>query len=194
VVTFFTVAISLETLFPSPPARYPTTAMIREYPAPSSGVRQQMGAVSVPAVCKEGYCKDGIFDAQTGREILPITPSPDEREILGAPGDFVDAVRLTSVDDRWISAYLGQTEYSGGAHSNNELECAVFDRRTGRRVELQDVVGKRRARVELRRAQRLLDAQNEPFHVDPRSFRLDPVNGGPILCALYFQGGIILEL
>ena len=182
-------AFSLETLFPTPPASVPTTAMIRDRVAPAHGERQRVGEVSVPSRCRTSGCLDGLRDDRSGRTIVPASLTHDERIYDQTGFSLERAIAIAGVTDRWISIYLGVTEYSGGAHSNNSLECVTFSRASGRRVSLADAVGKTRAAALVRAATDALTDESDRLSIDERSFVVDST-GQVSLCAADGQGSI----
>ncbi|MGN0833619.1 MAG: DUF3298 domain-containing protein [Kiritimatiellia bacterium] len=46
--------------------------------------------------------------------------------------------RLVFADSRYVSFYAREYRYAGGAHGNTTITVGTFDRRTGRRVALDD--------------------------------------------------------
>ena len=58
------------------------------------------------------------------------------------------AVRVAYASKDFVSIYLGEDEYTtGGAHHNNNLDCMTYSRKTGKRLRIRDILGKRRARL-----------------------------------------------
>lgn len=179
--------ITLELLAPTPFDPY-TTARVRMRQEPSSGERERVGEVAVTSRCTRDSCFDGLRDLRTGRDLLPTAPTPDEQEVLAAPGRIQRVVRIAHVSEEFVSVYLGSASYSGGARADNALECATFERRTGQRVALLRVVSSREAQRLTREASRMLkdylEQQAEVAHaLHPSSFLHDAASGRVSLCA-----------
>ncbi len=186
--------LTLETLFPTAPVKVPTTAMIRERTAPASGERQRVGGVSVTATCRANWCVDGLHDHRSGHTLVPDGLTTAEKMYDDDRYSLERAIAIADVSDRWVSIYLGETEFSGGAHANNALECATYVRSTGARAALSDLVGEVGARARLRAAAQALTASHAngdtpAMELDPQSFRVD-ATGRVVMCASDGHGSI----
>lgn len=179
--------LELEMLAPTPfnPC---TAARVRKRLQPPDGVRERVEDLVVTSRCAEDSCFDGLRDLRTGRELIPTEPTAGEREVLAAPGYLQRVVRIATVSERYVSLYLGDSSYSGGAHANNGLVCATYDRRTGRPLKLSQVVPAAEARALTRKASRMLTAflsrHAEVEHtLRPASFLYDAATRRISLCA-----------
>ncbi len=217
---------SLETAGPTPLARKlniselddivrpesrPTTAELGRRTRPT---REELpGNLTVETRCGRNWCVDGLISNNT----VLIAPElqPDEAKALRDPGAWLERViRVAWQDDAHVSAYVAVSEFSGGAHANNQLSCRSFARKPGRALSLKQVFQPRFAELLLSGTPRLFDDTvsleelGEPldaagFQVDPQGFRfgragrLKGTRPEVILCA---QGpypsdsGTILEL
>jgi len=191
----------LDTLAPSPESRAPTTAMVRMRTAPSNGERERMRDVAVVSQCGDDFCIDGLRDVRTGRDLIALKLTKDERQILAAPGTLQRVVKLAHVGERYVSVYTGYSEFSGGAHSNNHLACETYDRRTGRTVRLAAVVPAKqlpsllqRAKRRLRAFERTRGAHDHTLH--PANFLYDEDTRRITLCteAPFPSAGTLIEL
>ncbi|MCP3100460.1 hypothetical protein LZ198_16445 [Myxococcus sp. K15C18031901] len=192
---------SLDQVVETPPSLFPSSAMVRERSEPPNGERERRGELVVTARCGGSFCVDGLKDLGTGRDIIPLSLNADERRILAAPGALQRAVKLVSVDERHVSVYLGETEFSGGAHANNTLECATYSRRDGRRVKLSEVVPRAKAKALLQEAVSKMESFQEVhllpgYRFRPDGFLLDERAGEVRLCAAraVSSEGTVLEV
>ena len=181
--------VSLEAIAPTPPSSFPSTALVRMRSQPEGGERERLQDVAVVSRCDERSCLDGLRDLRTGRDLIALAATRDEREILDVPGSVQRVVKLAYVSDDVISIYTGATELSGGAHANNELACATYDRRTGRPVDLTKVVPPPEAPTLLRRASEKLKAflresGHQGYQIHKTSFLYDAASARVTLCAL----------
>ncbi|WNG18180.1 hypothetical protein [Cystobacter fuscus] len=168
---------------------------------PSSGQREQVGDIIVTTQCGPHYCTDGLRDSRSGLELLPTALTVEESELVAASAEFERAVRIAHLEESYLSAYKGFTEFSGGAHANNELTCGTWDRRTGREVGLSEVLPpaeasalKQRATVAL---QEFLEETGRPrYTLDELSFLYDSASRRVTFCALapMVVAGTIIEV
>ncbi len=193
--------VRLDTLLPTPPSSVPTTAMLRPRAPPPSGQREQVGEVAVMTQCGSGHCVDGLRDLRSGKTLLATTLTPDEEELVATSATFERAVRIAYVGEAHLSAYQGFTEVSGGAHANNELACATWERQSGQRVKLSEVVPEAEAHALTERAsevlQEFLEETGHPrYHLEEASFLLDSENRRVTFCALapFVVAGTIIEV
>ncbi len=121
-----------------PATSTPTTAELGPRSRASEG-RTRANGIEVRTVCGDSYCIDGIRDIVSNETFLPARLSADDRTIAGA-GWLERVVRITLADDAHVSAYVAESSLSGGAHANNVLACATFDRKSRRRIGLKDVL------------------------------------------------------
>lgn len=134
---------------------------------PPGGVRETRGALTVRSQRYEaeddlgGGLFDGLYDGE--RALLPVGPGEGERAAWGELAvqrrrqqetcplcplgyEATRLLRLGPTDDAYVSAWIGESEYTfGAAHSNNTLTCATWVRADGARVRLQDVLGQAEA-------------------------------------------------
>lgn len=193
--------VRLSELIPTPPSAVPTTAMLRSRTMPPSGQREQVGDIIVTTQCGPRYCTDGLRDSRSGLDLIPTTLSAEENELVAASAELERAVRIAHLEESYLSAYKGFTEFSGGAHANNELTCGTWDRRTGRKVSLSEVLPpaeasalKQRAAVAL---QEFLEETGRPrYTLDELSFLYDGARQRVTFCALapMVVAGTIIEI
>jgi|GEM_PF-3182507 len=193
--------VRLDEVIPTPPSPVPTTAMLRARSLPPSGRREQVGTIAVATECGPGYCSDGLLDLSSRRVLVATMPTAAERESLAGPGTFERALKVAYSGDSYVSVYQGYTEFAGGAHANNELSCATWDRRGGRKVSMSDIVSHRQVKsLEERAVAALEDFLTETGHprytLDEESFLYDEANQRFILCARapYVMEGTIVEI
>lgn len=137
-----------------------TTAELPRRSAAAKGSREPAVGIEVITHCTPDACVDGVRDAASGSVLVAAALSADDRAALSASdGAWLERVARTAyVSARFVSLYIAESSYTGGAHANNVLTCATFDRRTGREVTLGDVlVGAPHLRA---RVQALLDHPN----------------------------------
>ncbi len=54
--------------------------------------------------------------------------------------EFKKEYRMVYADERYLSFWCEEFEYRGGAHGSNRITVGTFERGSGRRLELQDVL------------------------------------------------------
>jgi hypothetical protein len=201
------VEVGLRDLLPArPPIREASTFELGDLAVPPGGVRESQRGVEVRSrevpqevdgIERGGGVYDGLFDG--ARTLLPAGPTPVWKSDFDAAvrewkarcpngcDDFGWAqsrvVRIAHVDDAHVSAWVGESEYFyGAAHSNNTLTCGTWDRRTGARLTLRDVLhGETEARLAALRAVEAEDLRDiELPGPENDSFLLVD---GPIVCA-----------
>ncbi|NOJ91794.1 hypothetical protein HMI51_02380 [Corallococcus coralloides] len=150
--------VSLEEVAPTPRSRFPSTAMVRQRSQPADGVREQTDNVAVVSHCEGLACLDGLKDLRSGRELISLAPTRDEKNILKEEGSLERVVKIAHASESFVSAYTGHSEYSGGTHANNSLSCVTYDRHSGRPMRLKDAVTARKAQSLMRDARRKLEA------------------------------------
>lgn len=180
--------ISLETIVSTPPDPFPSTAMVRMRSQPKGGERERIRDVAVVSRCDERSCLDGLRDLRTGRDLLSPEPTRSEKEVLDASGSVQRVVKLAHVGEDFVSVYMGSTELSGGAHANNNLRCATYDRRTGRPVELAKIVPRAETRILLQRASERLrtflhKSGQSGYRLSNASFLYDAASARITFCA-----------
>lgn len=197
--------VELRDLVPQPPWDSPRvprpTALVRERTEPPGGARERMEEVAVVSRCpRDGSCFDGLMDGRTGKLLLAPVPTREEREVLEGPGTVQRVVRLVAVSRHSVSVYLGDSTLSAGAaHANNSLGCATYSRRTGRRLTLEEVVPRRRARMLRRQAQALATEYaghhwGMPTTLAPESFLLDATGTRVSLCTTRWDSPTVLRI
>ena len=156
-------------------------------PAPLTGP----GGLTLPRTCGPGYCVDGLTDPATGRHLVRAQQTPDEAETLGGPSGWLErAVRLTGADDRTVSAYVGSVWWSeGAAHRNAHLGCATWDRETGRRLGLADLLPPKDARELMRTLERLLANPGEAIDTLGNTLVPDCTGCAPSMTGLLLEPG-----
>jgi hypothetical protein len=136
------------------PSGGPTTAMLIRRASP--GVRTLPNDLQVETRCGANWCVDGLASAD--HVLLPAEPDAEALEGLAEPDAWLEqVVRVAWQDERYVSAYVAQSEFSGGAHANNILQCRTFDVRSGRALSLQEVLPPAAADGLLARATRFVD-------------------------------------
>jgi hypothetical protein len=153
--------LSLTDLAGPPPGGL-TTAMLSTRGTPGPADTDGSAALTVSTSCGPEFCVDGLHDDAFGRWLVPASVTLDEAPILAADGWLDRRVFLATASLQWVSAFVGLSEFSGGAHANNDLACRTFDRRTGRPARLADVVGEARSAELLARAAVTADADYTP--------------------------------
>ncbi|WP_309892744.1 hypothetical protein [Archangium sp.] len=193
--------VRLNELIPTPPSPVPTTAMLRSRSMPASGRREQVGDIIVTTQCGPRYCTDGLRDTRSGLDLIPTALTAEEHELVAASAEFERAVRIAHLGDSYLSAYRGATEFSGGAHANNELACGTWDRRTGRQLRLSELVPPAEARALHQRAavalQEFLEETGRPrYMLDEASFLYDSARQRVTFCALapMVVAGTVIEI
>ncbi len=157
------------------------------------------GDVRVITRCGANWCTDGLVAGP--RTLIPPVLSGDEARTLSTDdGYFTERVlRVAWSDQRYVSVYVAESEFSGGAHANNSLGCRTFDRAAGRELSLAEVLPPRSAALLLAKSQTLLEDANAAidagfdgltdwahYRVNARGFRFaDSPGDSPaiLLCA-----------
>ncbi len=181
---------SVEEQWPTQPADYPTTKMIRGRERPKDGVRERTHGLEVRTVCDAGACVDGLYDtAEEGDERRLIAPALANGEF--GPDDFVErAIHITAATDEYVSVYIATVSYSpGAAHANNTLLCSTFRRGwstygLGSTYDLAEEWGNTVYARRLLRAAAGIDARDDgaEYTLRPESFLLE-TDGTPTFCA-----------
>lgn len=131
--------------------------------------------------CNQAGCADGLEDREHHHELIAPATLPGE----SAHTDMESVLRVLDADwqNRRVSLLRLESRYTRGAgHSNNSTECLTFDRKTGRRLKLSDLVGAAEARRLLARANHLRDDENViELHLDPPSAFRDFTDAGLLL-------------
>jgi hypothetical protein len=175
--------------------------MLRSRSLPPLGRREQLGDIVVTTQCGPRYCVDGLQDLRSGRELMGMALTDEEKELVAAAAGFERAVRVANLGEIYLSAYQGFTETSGGAHANNALACATWDRRTGRQIRLLEVVSGVEASVLKEQAtmalQEFLEETGRPrYTLDETSFLYDSAKQRITFCALapFAAAGTVIEI
>jgi hypothetical protein len=143
---------------------------------------------------------DGLFIGD--RPLLPAELTKEEQMIYQADGAWLERVlRVVWENDKLVSVYVAESEFSGGAHANNKFRCRTLDRQTGRALTLHDMFPSSSAELLIAKVNALFDANTAmevlghdletdgSYRITPDGFRLRPVGevtgGRPeiILCA-----------
>lgn len=159
------------------------------------------GDLRVVTRCGAHGCVDGLVAGR--RTLIPAAlAAAEEKALRDGDGYFLErVVRVPWSDERHVSAYVAESELSGGAHANNHLSCRTFERAGGRALMLADVLPPRSAALLLAKVQALLDDPNAAidaglgfdastdwsrYHVTPTGFRFASAPGDApaiLLCA-----------
>jgi len=193
--------VRLNELIPTPPSPVPTTAMLRPRSMPPSGRREQVGDIIITTQCGPHHCTDGLHDTRSGLDLMPTALTVEENEFVAASAEFERAVRIAHLGETYLSAYRGFTEFSGGAHANNELACGTWDRRTGHQLRLSEIVPPTEARALHQQAlvvlQEFLEETGRPrYTLDEGSFLYDSIRQRVTFCALapMSVAGTVIEI
>ena len=206
----FTVAIS--DLYPPPrPSPAPGTYMLRDHAVPESGLQEQRDGWEVfteeilftAGTTEIGSARvDGLRSA-AGKVLLSTKLSAGEASMFtelralwkkqsaacsGAcfpqTGSLDRGVRIAWITEKTVSAWISTSSYSSGAaHSNNELSCATWSIKTGKRLKLSEILkgGAWLKRIKsLMKLEIYLDPSEWPKK-DTGSFLMDSAPD-PILC------------
>lgn len=186
---WFLRTVEVASLLPERPEAGGPVGTVRR--GPLQGAAPEQGGVSVPRRCGPGWCVDGLVDQASGRVILEPQRTRDEGASQGGPGGWLErAVKITTSDDRTVSAYIGSAWWSvGAAHRNTELACATWDRATGRRLTLADVMPPTEARALLRDIEALLADPNESIDRLGDTLVPDCVDCSPSRTGVLFERG-----
>jgi hypothetical protein len=125
------------------PGPGPTTAELARRSSADEGTSEVGPGIAIVTHCIGDSCVDGLEDTATGAMLISAALSADEMALVGTDGSgWVErVVRVSYVSDRYVSAYIAESSFSGGAHANNVLSCATYDRAKARPAPLADVLG-----------------------------------------------------
>ena len=56
--------------------------------------------------------------------------------------DFKNEYRIVYADEKYLSFRAEEYSYTGGAHGNNKITVGTFDRKTGKRLTVVDIIPK----------------------------------------------------
>jgi hypothetical protein len=162
----------------------------------SGGTVELGGGLQLVTRCgsNAAWCVDGLIHDR--RTLISPYLSFEELQVYDPGHGGGDAwlervIRVAAHDDRFVSLYVAESEYSGGAHANNSLTCRSFDAMTGNALALFDVIpydDAERLLADLRGA--LADDDADPaYHLysipddgaDDRAFLV--IDGEVVLCA-----------
>jgi hypothetical protein len=111
---------------------------------------QAEGGLTRAITVQGGITVEGLHDGK--RVLIPAQPTADERASVCGGGSWLERqVDVRHVDDDWISVQTTTRWWChGAAHSHQEVDCATWHRRSGRRLKLAELLGPAVAR-QLRR-------------------------------------------
>lgn len=154
------------------PAHAPVLAVVRgiseavEVPPPSGittfqlprrGLDAELPIVDALAVrtrCDRHGCVDGLVDR------TKTLIAPKRYEVFDSEAFVLErVVHVADVTADKLSVYVATSEYSGGAHANNDLECRTYRRKTGERLRLRDVMPARSAALVLAKVRALFEPE-----------------------------------
>ncbi len=128
----------------SAPRRHasPSTALLARRSKTNEGSRRLAPDFELSTRCSGNACVDGLREPGAGLPLVSAALTADDREILAPQGSWLERrLWLASATDRFVSVYVAESSFSGGAaHANNSLSCRTFNRKTGRQLTLADVL------------------------------------------------------
>ncbi len=105
----------------------------------SSTIAQLRAGLTLESHCAASVCMDTLKFGPRTLWSTTVQPTLLE-EIRNEHGWFEGVVRTSWQDASFVSVYVAQSEYSGGAHAKNHLSCRTIRLATGKPVSLRELM------------------------------------------------------
>ena len=154
----------------------------------AEGRKPSLAGLAIQTRCGERWCTDGIEDLAFDRTPIPAGLRAGDQEILDAPGWLERVLLPVAAPGSRFSVLEGQSDFSGGAHAQNELTCRTLDRNSGRELSLEALLGEAAAALQRASVQQRLQAEDRDpqwngYGIEAAGLLLD-AEGRVALCAL----------